>query len=125
MNRIFLNWIANFKKDKNMKLLDKIFQFFTSQDDYKWGRGQVVYFADSEYNNIKTMKINHRMSGWDTDDWEYYHCSCIDPKITWEKEMSEEVGINAFGESVCEISQKHLFYSKNEAEKYLIKNKEN
>ena len=52
MNRIFLNWIANFKKDKNMKLLDKIFQFFTSQDDYKWGMGQVVYFADSEYNNI-------------------------------------------------------------------------
>ena len=109
-----------------MKLLNKIINLFTSNDDYKYKSGEVVYFYDSKYNNIKTMKINHKMSGWDSDDWEYYHCSCIDPESTWKKEMSEEVGINAFGESVCEISQKHLFPFKNEAEKCLTKiHKEN
>jgi len=66
--------------------------------------GDVVYFYDSQYNKVRTMKINHRMSGWDADDWEYYHCSCIDPKQDWIVEDSDEIGINFWGESVCEIS---------------------
>lgn len=60
------------------------------------------------------------MSGWDYDDWEYYHCSCVDPKELWKNEDSSECGINVFGYSVCEISQKHLFATKEEAEKELL-----
>jgi len=91
--------------------------FFMSKEpeNYKYKRGQIVYFYDSKYNNIKPMKINHRMSGWDSDDWEYYHCSCTDELL--RNQCGDKIGNNVFGHSVCEISQKDLFSTKEEAEK--------
>jgi len=79
------------------------------ENDFKFKSGDVVYFPDEKYGIVRKMKINHRMSSWDSDDWEYYHCTCIDPKVTWEGDSSNEMGENVFGESVCEISQKALF----------------
>lgn len=98
-----------------------LLNFFQRDYDsnYKFARKAIVFFADKKYNKIRTMKINHRMSGWDYDDWEYYHCSCVDPKESWENENSDECGMNVFGDSVCEISQKHLFLTIEEAQKVL------
>ena len=91
-----------------MKLFDKNFDFFASNDDYKYTKGQVVYFYDSKHNNVRTMKINHKMSGWDSDDWEYYHCSCIDPKTTWENDMSELTKVSTFIDTVFFLRNRGL-----------------
>ena len=57
---------------------------FGDNSDYKYEKGQVVYFYDKKYTKVRTMVINHKMSSWgDYNNWEYYHCSCGDPKESW------------------------------------------
>ncbi len=104
-----LKTLKNFFKDMN---------FFKNNyvPNYKFPRKTIAYYVDKKYNKIRTMRINHRMSGWDYNDWEYYHCSCIDPVESWKYQTNYECGINMFGRSVCEISQKHLFPTKEKAE---------
>jgi len=85
------------------------------REGYNFKTGQIVYYYDVKYNKIRKMKINHTMSG-NSDNWEYYHCTCIDPKEIWKDEYNEATGINIFGKSVCEISQKELFSTTQEAQ---------
>ncbi len=97
----------------NMKSLWNF--LYGKSNNYKYKRGQIVYFYDKEFNNIKPMRINHRMSGWDSNDWEYYHCSCTDEFL--KNQCGEKIGKNFFGQSVCEISQNDLFLTIEDAEK--------
>lgn len=71
------------------------------EDTYLWSNGEIIWFYDKAEDSVKRLRIRHRMSGWDKNDWEHYNC----------------IGDNyeEDGDDIYEVSQKEVFSSVNEA----------
>ena len=74
--------------------------------DYKYKKGDIVYHYDTDSCEVVKLKVRHTMSGWDSDDWEYYNCT--------GENYDED------GDDIWEVSQNRLFPSKVRAMEYAV-----